>query len=284
MTAGCTLTDVFVCHCSVRLCWNGAFFVRGWLTIRRTFRAFCAEEGKTALLAQWDLERNLPLTPKDVTYGSHQKVWWRCPQGHSYRSKVRILARGTDCPVCAGRVVLPEEEHKALPRLALGAEIAWVPNLAEWPELSQLCLGASRHFLLELPFSPWTDQLINRLYELPGRPRSCLYRALSQRPEAAAPGSGARPRRAGAGQCGAAAPPDTARRGAQALAGAEGAAHRLRYARPALSSAEPRRCARGRPAEAGRRQGRLARRAKRRNPHAPVGNQYPVYIEESIIS
>ena len=259
MTAGCTLTDVFACHCSVRLCWNGAFFVRGWLTIRRTFRAFCAEEGKTALLAQWDLERNLPLTPKDVTYGSHQKVWWRCPQGHSYRSKVRILARGTGCPVCAGRVVLPEEEHKALPRLALGAEIAWVPNLAEWPELPRLCLGTSRHFLLELPFRPWTDQLINRLYELPGRPRSCLYRALSQRPEAAAPGSGARPRRAGA-------------------------AHRLRYARPALSSAEPRRCARGRPAEAGRRQGRLARRAKRRNPHAPVGNQYPVYIEESIIS
>ncbi len=169
MTAGCTLTDVFVCHCSVRLCWNGAFFVRGWLTIRRTFRAFCAEQGKTALLAQWDIERNLPLTPKDVTYGSHQKVWWRCPQGHSYRSKVRILARGTGCPVCAGRIVLPEEEHKALPRLALGAEIAWVPNLAEWPELPRLCLGTSRHFLLELPFRPWTDQLINRLYELPGR-------------------------------------------------------------------------------------------------------------------
>ena len=104
-----------------------------------------------------------------MTYGSHQKVWWRCPQGHFYRSKVRILARGTGCPVCAGRVVLPEEERKTLPRLALGAEIAWVPNLAEWPELSQLCLGASRHFLLELPFRPWTDQLINRLYELPGR-------------------------------------------------------------------------------------------------------------------
>ena len=252
--------------------------------MRPSLYDFCTGHEQTHLLAQWDGERNAPLTPKDVTYGSHQKVWWRCPQGHSYRSKVRILARGTDCPVCAGRVVLPEEEHKALPRLALGAEIAWVPNLAEWPELSQLCLGASRHFLLELPFRPWTDQFINRLYELPGRPRSCLYRALSPRPEAAAPGSGARPRRAGAGQCGAAAPPDTARRGAQALAGAEGAAHRLRYARPALSSAEPRRCARGRPAEAGRRQGRLARRAKRRNPHAPVGNQYPVYIEESIIS
>ena len=104
-----------------------------------------------------------------MTFGSHKRVWWTCPNGHSWQAMVYTRSEGTGCPVCAGRVVLPEEEHKALPRLALGAEIAWVPNLAEWPELSQLCLGASRHFLLELPFRPWTDQLINRLYELPGR-------------------------------------------------------------------------------------------------------------------
>ena len=48
-----------------------------------------------------------------MTYGSHQKVWWRCPQGHSYRSEVRIRARGTGCPVCAGRAVLPEENSLA---------------------------------------------------------------------------------------------------------------------------------------------------------------------------
>ena len=103
MTAGCTLTDVFACHCSVRLCWNGAFFVRGWLTIRRTFRAFCAEQGKTALLAQWDIERNLPLTPDDVTFGSHKRVWWTCPSGHSWQAMVYTRSEGTGCPVCAGK-------------------------------------------------------------------------------------------------------------------------------------------------------------------------------------
>ncbi|WP_418724012.1 zinc-ribbon domain-containing protein, partial [Dysosmobacter sp.] len=51
---------------------------------------FCAGHEQAHLLVQWDDERNAPLTPKDVTYGSHQKVWWRCPQGHSYRSEVRI--------------------------------------------------------------------------------------------------------------------------------------------------------------------------------------------------
>ena len=66
-------------------------------------------------------------------------------------------------------MALPQEERAALPRLALGAEIAWVPNLAEWPELTQLCLGQSRCFLLELPSRPWTEQLIDQLYELHGR-------------------------------------------------------------------------------------------------------------------
>ena len=66
-------------------------------------------------------------------------------------------------------MALPEDERRALPRLTLGAEVAWMPNLAEWDELPQLCLGASGHFLLELPFSPWNDQLVSQLYELPGR-------------------------------------------------------------------------------------------------------------------
>lgn len=109
MTAGCTLTDVFACHCSVRLCWNGAFFVRGWLTIRRTFRAFCAEQGKTALLAQWDIERNLPLTPDDVTFGSHKRVWWTCPSGHSWQAMVYTRSEGAGCPYCTGRRVTPKQ-------------------------------------------------------------------------------------------------------------------------------------------------------------------------------
>ena len=122
MTAGCTLTDVFVCHCSVRLCWNGAFFVRGWLTIRRTFRAFCTEQGKTALLAQWDIERNLPLTPDDVTFGSHKRVWWTCPNGHSWQAMVYTRSEGAGCPYCTGRKASPEQNSLAKQFPALAAE------------------------------------------------------------------------------------------------------------------------------------------------------------------
>ena len=122
MTAGCTLTDVFACHCSVRLCWNGAFFARGWLTIRRTFRAFCAEQGKTALLAQWDIERNLPLTPDDVTFGSYKRVWWTCPSGHSWQDMVYTSSEGASCPYCTGRKASPEQNSLAKQFPALAAE------------------------------------------------------------------------------------------------------------------------------------------------------------------
>lgn len=121
MTAGCTLTDVFACHCSVRLCWNGAFFARKRLTIRQTFRVFCTEQGKTALLAQWDIERNLPLTPDDVTFGSHKRVWWTCPSGHSWQAMVYTRSEGAGCPYCTGRKALPEQNclAKQFPMLAV---------------------------------------------------------------------------------------------------------------------------------------------------------------------
>ncbi len=93
---------------------------------------------------------------------------------HFYRDREEpqhfLTRRASAAQALAAAIkALPEPEQNALPRLALGAEIAWVPHLADWSELPELCLGPSAYFLLELPFYPWTDQLINQLYELPGR-------------------------------------------------------------------------------------------------------------------
>jgi len=44
-----------------------------------------------------------------------------------------------------------------------------VPNLAYWEELPRLCMGSSDHLLLELPFSPWNEGMVNQLYDLLGR-------------------------------------------------------------------------------------------------------------------
>ena len=65
------------------------------------------------LTAEWDIEKNAPLTPQDVTTGSHKLIWWHCQNGHSYRSAVKTRVQGSGCPYCAGKNVLPEENSLA---------------------------------------------------------------------------------------------------------------------------------------------------------------------------
>lgn len=56
-----------------------------------------------------------------------------------------------------------------LPDLILGAEVAWTPSMAEWPDLDALCYEGSKVLLVELPFTPWNDDLFRQLYALEGR-------------------------------------------------------------------------------------------------------------------
>ena len=63
-------------------------------------------------------------------------------------------------------LALPEEEQAALPKLRMGAEVAWVPNLMDCSHLRELCYEGTRAFLLELPMVPWYAGLFNQLYGL----------------------------------------------------------------------------------------------------------------------
>jgi len=56
------------------------------------------------LCKEWDYEKNYPLTPDDVTYASHEKVWWKCKNGHRWKAVIgnrAILNEG--CSVCPRR-------------------------------------------------------------------------------------------------------------------------------------------------------------------------------------
>ncbi len=64
---------------------------------------------------------------------------------------------------------LSPNEREALPKLRLGAEVAWWPNLAGCEQLPELCIEGTKNLLLELPFSPWSEQMIKRIYDLMGR-------------------------------------------------------------------------------------------------------------------
>ena len=57
------------------------------------------------LTAQWS-NRNLLLTPSDVTIGSHKRVWWKGICGHEWQAIVKNRVNGSDCPYCSGNQLL----------------------------------------------------------------------------------------------------------------------------------------------------------------------------------
>ena len=61
---------------------------------------------RPALALEWDIEKNAPLAPTQITAGSGKKVWWRCARGHSWQASVVSRSRGNGCPICANRIVL----------------------------------------------------------------------------------------------------------------------------------------------------------------------------------
>lgn len=55
------------------------------------------------LLDAWDAEANALLTPDMVSYGSNQKVWWKCDKClNSFQASV-YTRRKSGCPYCAGK-------------------------------------------------------------------------------------------------------------------------------------------------------------------------------------
>ena len=56
-----------------------------------------------ALAKEWHPYKNAPLTPADVTTGSHRKVWWLGSCGHEWEATPNSLYRGHGCPKCQRR-------------------------------------------------------------------------------------------------------------------------------------------------------------------------------------
>ncbi len=58
------------------------------------------------LMAEWNWERNIDITPSQLTLGSGQKVWWKCNHGHEWQAMLYDRNKGKGCPYCAGKKVL----------------------------------------------------------------------------------------------------------------------------------------------------------------------------------
>ena len=64
---------------------------------------------------EFDLEKNSPLTPNDVTSGSGKKYWWRCSANHEHVWQAQASARTgmlkTGCPEC---VIVPRSRREII--------------------------------------------------------------------------------------------------------------------------------------------------------------------------
>lgn len=64
-------------------------------------------EDRPDLLSEWS-EKNLPLTPADVSAHSERPVWWKCDQGHEWIAPIqnRNGKNRTGCPYCGVNATL----------------------------------------------------------------------------------------------------------------------------------------------------------------------------------
>lgn len=57
------------------------------------------------LVSEWS-DKNLPLTPDKITYGSNKIVWWKAACGHEWQTSVKARSGGENCPICSGARVI----------------------------------------------------------------------------------------------------------------------------------------------------------------------------------
>ena len=58
---------------------------------------------------EWDSERNGSLKPDNVFPYTNRKVWWKCENGHHWKSTVNSRQKGAGCPYCHG--LIPRTPH-----------------------------------------------------------------------------------------------------------------------------------------------------------------------------
>lgn len=63
---------------------------------------------------------------------------------------------------------LSEGERMCLPQWVVGAEVAYAPGFHKAEDLKRLCIGQTKHMLLEMPFYFWDQRLLHSLYDVLG--------------------------------------------------------------------------------------------------------------------
>lgn len=60
------------------------------------------------LLSEWDYQRN-SVSPSEIYGESTKRVYWKCSSGHSWEISIYNRVKGSKCPYCTNRKVIPGE-------------------------------------------------------------------------------------------------------------------------------------------------------------------------------
>lgn len=114
------------------------------------------------IAAEWNYEKNAPLTPEQVVAGSNRTVWWRCSLGHEWRAAVVYRALGTNqCPYCTGNKVLAGFNDLATKEPEIAAQ--WHPTLNGELLPTQVTAGTRRRVWWICPEGHiWRTAVANR--------------------------------------------------------------------------------------------------------------------------
>lgn len=99
---------------------------------------------------EWHPLRNGNTIPQQVTVFSNVKVWWICPLGHEYQmATAQRTYKGSGCPYCAGRKVLPGFNDLETREPVVAAQ--WHPTLNGTLTPKQVTAGSSKRVWWECP-------------------------------------------------------------------------------------------------------------------------------------
>ena len=73
------------------------------------------------LVCEWS-EKNLPLTPEQIPYGSNKIYWWHGACGHEWTASAKSRHAGEKCPICSGARILVGFNDLATAKPELAAE------------------------------------------------------------------------------------------------------------------------------------------------------------------
>jgi len=69
-------------------------------------------DDNSPLLKEWNYQKNVDITPKDVSSKSGIKVWWKCSKcGNEWNAKIFNRSYGTGCPKCRYSILKNKSEE-----------------------------------------------------------------------------------------------------------------------------------------------------------------------------